>query len=91
MRFIAVFNQLQTTTSFGFDNLSDAVDFLCWGYEDQELIPQGVYDALTDQATPYLHAGRRIGDFSTAAIRTIATNYLTSIRQWLGFPGPSDG
>lgn len=75
MRFIAVFNQLQASYGMGFDNLLDAVDFLFWGYEDQELLPQGVYDSLTDQATPYEHAGRPVDGVSTASIREIAKAY----------------
>ncbi|GAB2515836.1 hypothetical protein [Spirosoma aerophilum] len=79
MRFIAVFNQLQTSYSMGFDNLLDAVDFLFWGYEDQELVPQGVYDSLTDQATPYEHAGRPVNVVSSTSIRAIAKEYLKTI------------
>lgn len=80
MRFIAVFNQLQASYGRGFDSLLDAVDFLFWGYEDQELMPQGVYDNLTDQAMSYEHAGRPVGDAaSLTAIRDIAREYLNNI------------
>jgi hypothetical protein len=79
MRFIAVFNQLQASYGMGFDNLLDAVDFLFWGYEDQELMPHGVYDSLTDQATPYEHAGRPVDTVSSTSIRDVANEYLKNI------------
>ncbi|ADB40030.1 hypothetical protein [Spirosoma linguale] len=80
MRFIAVFNQPQATYGLGFESLLDAVDFLFWGYEDQELQPQGVYDSLTDQATPYEHAGRLVSKESPGSIRAIARKYLETIQ-----------
>lgn len=39
MRFIAVFTQKKTLAGLGFDSLVEAVDFLFWGYEDQDLPP----------------------------------------------------
>lgn len=91
MRFIAVFNQFQTSYGLGFDSFLDAVDFLFWGYEDHELTPEGVYDILTDQATPYEHAGQLLGSASPSSIRTIAKDYLSTIRQVSYFMRPSAG
>lgn len=89
MRFIAVFHQLQTSSGLGFDNLVEAVDFLFWGYEDEELVPHGVYDTLTDQATPYDHAGQLLDPVNSESIRRIAKEYLTTIRPWGYFLRPS--
>ena len=79
MRFIAVFDQYQTSTGVGFDSLVEAVDFLFWGYEDQNLVPQGIYDILADQATPYTHAGQPITEVDSNCIRLIASDYLKRI------------
>lgn len=89
MHFVAVFNRLQASYGVGFDNLVDAVDFLFWGYEDQALLPQGIYDISADQVTPYDHVGGRIGPVNTESIRTIAKDYLMDIRQWRYFLCPS--
>jgi hypothetical protein len=91
MRFIAVFNQFQTSYGLGFDSLLDAVDFLFWGYEDHELTPEGVYDILADQATPYEHAGQLLGSASPSSIRIIAKDYLANIRQLSCFLRSSAG
>ena len=81
MRFIAVYNQLQIATGVGFDSLIDALDFLFWGYEDNDLTPQGIYDALTDESIPYDHAGKTLPVSSLDSIRSIAMSYLkTSYR-----------
>ena len=80
MRFIAVFKQHQMACSLGFDSLVDALDFLFWGYEDHELMPQGVYDLFTDKATVYDHAGQFVGGLSLEAIRTIAKEYLNTFK-----------
>ncbi|QIP14131.1 hypothetical protein G8759_16675 [Spirosoma aureum] len=91
MRFIAVFNQLQTVRSLEFESLVDALDFLFWGYEDHELMPQGIYDGLTDKATLYDHAGQFIDGIALDSIRKIAREYLTAISPFAGLMQPSDG
>ncbi len=85
MRFVAVCTHFQTPVSFGFDTLSDAVDFLFWVYEEHGLIPQGVYDTLTGQTTLSAHNDHLAGAYSTNSISHIATDYLTSMSQWNGF------
>ena len=91
MRFIAVFTQQQTPTGLGFDSLVEATDFLFWGYEDQDLTPQGIYDSLTDQVTPYTHAGQPARQVEEFSIRRVARAYLTSVKQWRGFVRPEVG
>lgn len=76
MRFIAVFNQFQASTGVGFDSLIDALDFLFWGYEDNNLMPEGIYDVLADESMPYDHIGQSLGIPSLDAIRSIAKAYL---------------
>lgn len=89
MRFVTVFNRLQASYGVGFDNVVDAVDFLFWGYEDQALLPQGIYDISTDQVTPYDPAGRRVGPVNTESIRMIPKDYLMDVHQWRYFLCPS--
>ncbi len=84
MRFVAVCTHFQTPVSFGFDTLSDAVDFLFWVYEEHSLIPQGVYDALTGQITLSANNNQSVGAYSADSIGNIATDYLTSMGQWNG-------
>lgn len=91
MRFIAVFNYLQKSYGLRFESLLDAADFLFWGYEDQELIPEGIYDTLTDRATPYEQAGQVLGTASPASIRTTAQRYLSGIRPMSSFLRASAG
>ena len=91
MRFIAVFIQKQTLAGLGFDSLVEAADFLFWGYEDKDLTPQGIYDSLTDQVTPYAHAGQQIWPIEEFSIRRVAQTYLDSFRQWRGFLRPDVG
>lgn len=49
MHFVAIFNQHQITHTIGFNSAVEAVDFLFWGYEDQQLLPFGIYDKVNDQ------------------------------------------
>lgn len=49
MRFIAVFSQQNDYHAVGFDDLTDAADFLLGGYQDAQLVPCGTYDVLTDE------------------------------------------
>ena len=91
MRFIAVFTQGQTPAGAGFNSLVEAFDFLSWGYEDQDLTPQGVYDSLTDQVTAYIHVGQLVRQIEAFSIRRVAQTYLTYFRQWRGFLWPDVG
>ncbi|MBD2756745.1 hypothetical protein [Spirosoma validum] len=84
MRFIAVFSQRHTTYGLGFDTLTDATDFLFWGYEDNDLIPFGVYDVLTTQTRLYDHFGKLTDGPDPEAIRQFATAYLDRISQSVG-------
>ncbi|MFD2938300.1 hypothetical protein [Spirosoma flavum] len=89
MRFIAVYNQLQTSTAVGFDSLIDALDFLFWGYEDNDLTPQGIYDVLTDESMPYDHSGQSITiQTSLDSIRSIAKAYLKNTYRFTGLSYP---
>lgn len=90
MRFIAVYHQLQTATGVGFDNLIDALDFLFWGYEDNDLTPQGIYDVLTDESMPYDHAGTPITAGSLDSIRSIAKAYLKTSYRFSGLIPPGN-
>lgn len=73
---MAVFVQLDTCYAVGFDDSADATDFLFWGYEEYDLIPCGLYDLLTGEATEYEHRGRSIGIFDPDLIRQTATSYV---------------
>ena len=83
MRFIAVFDQMHSMHGVGFDTLLDASDFLFWGYEDNELIPHGIYDVFTMQVSVYDHAGQRVGDLEEATIREFALTYIGRIRRYV--------
>ena len=76
MRFMAVFVQLDTCYAVGFNDLTDATDFLFWGYEERDLFPCGIYDLLTGEATPHEHRGRFVGQFDPDLIRQTATDYV---------------
>ncbi|GAB4039856.1 hypothetical protein [Spirosoma jeollabukense] len=51
MRFIAVFYQQRSIYGMGFESVIDANDFLFRGYEDNDLVPCGIYDIVTDKVT----------------------------------------
>jgi hypothetical protein len=76
MRFVAIFNQYQITHTVGFDSEVDALDFLFWGYEDQQLLPYGVYDKTTEQVTPYTHAGQVIHSLQVESMRGALKSHL---------------
>lgn len=77
MRFVAIFNQYQITHTVGFTSEVEALDFLFWGYEDQQLLPYGLYDATTDQVTTYTHAGQVIHSIHAESIRGALKRHLT--------------
>lgn len=81
MRFIAVFSQRHTTYGLGFDTLTDATDFLFWGYEDNDLVPYGVYDVLIARTTLYDHFGKLKDGPDAEAVRQFAVGYLDRISQ----------
>ena len=78
MRYIVVFAQQEIGYAVGFEDSSDAVDFLYWGYEEYELLPYGVFDVLTGEVWPYEHRGERIASVEEPNIRKIALDYLKS-------------
>jgi hypothetical protein len=78
MRFISVFYQRDAPYAVGFDNRSDALDLLFWGYEEYELLPCGIYDVVTGEATRYYHRGEFVADMDEATIRSTALSYLKS-------------
>ena len=75
---MAVFIQREICCSVGFEDLTDANDFLYWGYEEHELIPCGTYDLLTGDTISYEHRGRLVGLFDPELIRLTAVEYLTA-------------
>ncbi|GAB3718206.1 hypothetical protein GCM10027592_60890 [Spirosoma flavus] len=82
MRYIVVFAQQEIGYAVGFNEIVDAIDFLFWGYEEYDLLPYGIYDALTNQVMPYEHRGERVVDIDDQVICRIALDYLKSaIRQ----------
>ena len=76
MRYIAVFAQQEIGYAVGFENLTDATDFLFWGYEEYELLPYGTFDLLTVDVWPYEHRGERIVYVDDDVIRRTAKDYL---------------
>ena len=76
MRFMAVFIQLDTCHAVGFEDLTDAIDFLFWGYEEHDLLPCGTYDLLTGKTAAYEHRGRFVGLYDPDLIRQTATEYM---------------
>lgn len=78
MRFMAVFIQRETCCAVGFEDLTDATDFLFWGYEEYELLPCGIYDLLTSEVLNYEHRGRSVGLFEPDLIRLTATEYVSA-------------
>ena len=84
MRFIAVFSQLHTIYGIGFDTSIEATDFLFWGYEDNDLIPFGIYDVSTTQTMLYDHFGQLTGGLETEAIHQFAVACLDRINQSVG-------
>ncbi len=78
MRFVAIFNQHQITHTIGFNSAVEAIDFLFWGYEDQQLLPFGIYDKVNDQVTTYTHAGQSIqNSIQEGSIRATLKRHLT--------------
>ncbi len=76
MRFIAVFNQQSDYHAVGFDDLTDAADFLLGGYADRQLTPCGTYDVLTgDIISDDAYESDHIADMNEL-IRRIARSYL---------------
>ena len=87
MRFMAVFVQDDTCYAVGFDDSTDATDFLFWGYEEHDLFPCGIYDLLTGETTSYEHRGQLVGLFDPELIRRTATEYVrASLRLSRGSP-----
>ncbi len=84
MRFMAVFVQFDVCCAVGFEDLTDATDFLFWGYEEFDLLPCGTYDLLTGESTCYEHRGQRIGIFDPNLIRLTATEYVTAALRHAG-------
>lgn len=76
MRFVAIFNQYQVPHTRGFATVVEALDFLFWGYENQQLLPFGIYDQLTDQITAYTHAGQLIHSIREESMRVTAKRHL---------------
>ncbi|GAB4045349.1 hypothetical protein [Spirosoma litoris] len=82
MRYIVVFAQQEIGYAVGFDDSSDAVDFLFWGYEEYDLLPYGIFDALTGEVFPYEHRGELVVAVDEETISRTAKDYLNSaIRQ----------
>ncbi|SFD11475.1 hypothetical protein [Spirosoma endophyticum] len=81
MRFIAVFYQQRTIYGMGFESVIDANDFLFRGYEDNDLVPRGIYDIMTDNVTPYAHIDQLIGNDKLETIRQFAIEYMKQICQ----------
>lgn len=76
MRFVAIFNQHQIPHTLGFTSAVEALDFLFRGYEDQYLLPFGVYDKVTDQIVTYTHAGQVIHSIKEEAIYATVKAHL---------------
>lgn len=82
MRYIVVFAQQEISYAVGFDDPSDAVDFLYWGYDAYELVPYGVFDVLSGEVWAYEHEGEQVSEIDKPNIRKIALDYLqAAIRQ----------
>lgn len=82
MRYIVVFAQQEIGYAVGFEDSSDAVDFLFWGYEEYDLLPYGIFDALTGEVFPYEHRGELVVAIDEELISRTATDYLrAAIRQ----------
>ncbi len=82
MRYIVVFAQQEIGYAVGFDYSADAIDFLFWGYEEYDLLPYGIFDAITGEVFPYEHRGERVVAVDDETISRTATDYLkAAIRQ----------
>lgn len=82
MRYIVVFTQQEIGYAVGFDDFTDAVDFLFWGYEEYDLLPYGIFDALTGEVFPYEHRGELVVAVDEEMISRTAKDYLkAAIRQ----------
>ena len=76
MRFIAAFNQQSDYHAVGFDDPTDAADFLLGGYAERQLTPCGTYDVLTgDIVSADAYETDHAADMD-ALIRRIARAYL---------------
>ncbi|GAB3642412.1 hypothetical protein GCM10027423_30480 [Spirosoma arcticum] len=91
MRFMAVFIQLDTCHAVGFEDLTDAIDFLFWGYEEHDLLPCGTYDLLTGETAAYEHRGRFIGLYDPDLIRQTATEYVRASLRLMGRSSRQNG
>ncbi|WP_420148734.1 hypothetical protein [Spirosoma sp.] len=82
MRYIVVFAKQEIGYAVGFDTLTDATDFLYWGYEEYDLVPYGTFDVLTGEVWPYEHRGERVANIDTQLISRTALDYLkAAVRQ----------
>ncbi|SOD82762.1 hypothetical protein [Spirosoma fluviale] len=84
MRYIVVFAKQEISYAVAFEDPSDAVDFLFWGYEEYELLPYGIFDMLTGEIIPYQHRGERTADIEEPVIRRIALDYIKSAMRQTG-------
>jgi hypothetical protein len=77
MRFVALYNHDQVPHTQGFKSLADALDFLFWGYEHQQVLPYGIYDRITDQITLYTHRGQLIHAIEEESLRKTVRRHLS--------------
>lgn len=84
MPFIAVFSRLSTTCGLGFNTLIEASDFLFWGYEDNDLVPHGIFDSATSRTTLYNHFGHLTNQPDLEEICRFAMDYVGCIQRSVG-------
>lgn len=78
MRFISVYQQSKKMLAKGFPTQQLALDFLGWGYEDNDLTPLGIYDSLLSQASLYQHDNEPVLCTDPDLIEQVALAYLAN-------------
>ncbi|MBC3784752.1 hypothetical protein [Spirosoma utsteinense] len=78
MRFISIYQQSKKVLAKGFPTEKLALDFLGWGYEDNDLAPFGIYDSLLSQASLYQHDNEPVLCTDPDLIEQVALTYLAS-------------
>jgi hypothetical protein len=81
VRFISVFWQDKQIKAEGFSTQQEAIDFLGWSYEDNDLTPLGIYDAVQCEASAYQHLHEPIRCTNEVDIVQAAHGYLSGYTQ----------
>lgn len=78
MRYIAIYQQSNRVQARGFMAHQAALHFLGWSYEDNDLIPLGIYDAVLLAASAYQHPGESVRCWDVSFLEEVAQQHIWS-------------